>query len=564
MFRPAALILAAALTLVGCTDGAAGPQVTPTPAASEGSTAAPDPAVAIAAAVRPGTYPTTSATYRLDDLQIDGVPRPVEVQGHVVGPVGAPGRLPLVLFLHGYNGSCWRESDGDSSGDWPCAEGFEPIPHWQGFAYLQQRLASQGYLTVSLSGNGVNVLAGGWDEGGGSAARSALVRHHLDAWAEGGIPGTEEWPAVDAGSVLLVGHSRGGEGVDRAVADRPASAGWTVLGEVLIAPSGIDPVEQGTVPVVALTGYCDGDVGIAPGQMHVDRPTDPEVLRSSIIVDGANHNYFNTEWVPETSTVGGGADDAFNEAGEADPLCAPGAATRLSAAEQQEIAARVLGLAAAAFLRGVTPAADVLDGRLPLPVPDDEQVWVSAVGRGRTTLANDDGFSGQGTGGLTVEPCDGVSETEDPGDCGAFTGEGGSPHWPATYRDPEVRQYLELTWAETGGAARLELDEPLDLGTAAGIEARVAVAAGGPPVRFDVVLTDAAGATVTLPAAEELSALPEGTLMPTRRWGQRMFVPLDGAAGIDLTRVTGVALVPGSAPGRAWIIDVSALPRVGP
>jgi len=112
-----------------------------------------------------------------------------------------------------------------------------------------------------------------------------------------------------------------------------------------------------------------------------------------------------------------------------------------------------------------------------------------------------------------------------------------------------------------GGTARLELDEPLDLSTAAGIEARVALAAGGPPVGFEVVLTDADGAAVTLPAAEELSALPQGTLMTTRRWGQRLFASLAGAAGVDLSRITGIALAPGSAPGQAWIIDVSALPR---
>lgn len=508
----------------------------------------------------PGPFDTLESTYRLEDLAIEGLARRVEVEGHVVGPVGAEDPLPLVVLLHGYNGSCWRADDGSSTADWPCPRGYEPIPHWQGFSYLQERLASQGYLTVSLSANGVNVLATDRSRGAGAPERSALVRHHLDSWAAGDIPGLDAWPAVDADSVLLVGHSRGGDGVDRAIADRPSGADWTVRGEVLIAPSGIATLPSGSVPVVAMTGYCDGDVGIAPGQFAVDRPTDPALLRSSIIVGGANHNFFNSEWVPQTSTVPGGADDAYDEAAEVDRLCTPGSTTRLSAGEQQDVAAAVLGLSAAALLRDDSAAADVLDGRVPIPLADDAQVWVSATGRGRTTLAHDTDYGGMGTGGMMVEPCDGVSETEDPGACGRLTGEGTSVHWPDAYRDPEVRRFLELTWSTPGGAAVLDLAEPLDLSRSEAVEARIAMAPEGPPVRFEVVLTDASGASASLPSTHELVALPEGSLIRSRRWGQRMLAPLEDAVGVDLTRVTRVSLVPGSGPGRAWIIDISALP----
>lgn len=557
-----ALALAVAPGLAGCTqsDDGASPSGSPTGSAS------PDAAAIVAAAVAPGPYAVEDAEYELDDLTIPGLPRPVEVWGHVVGPQGATGPLPLVVLLHGYNGSCWNPDTGDTTADWPCGQGFQPIPSLKGFEYLQQRLASQGYLTASVSAHGVNVMATDMGDDAGAEARAALIDRHLDAWAGGeltDVPGLAAWPEVDASTVMLVGHSRGGEGVDRAVAERDADSGWTVRGEVLIAPTAFEPAARGTVPVVAFTGTCDGDVGPGPGQRYVDRPHDPAVLRSSILLQGANHNFFNGEWVPGQSTVPTDADDVFGEDNRAEPACVPGAPTRLTAAEQQDVAARVVGLAAAAFLRGQGPAADVLDGRVALPVAGSARVWVSALGRGRTTLVNGTDLSGAAEGPMEVEECNGVSETEDPKDCGSFSGEGSSVHWPGAYRDPEVRPYLELTWKRAGGAAQLTPAEPLDLTAASGVEARIVVAPDGSPAGLAVTITDAAGASAELPATT-LTAFPEGERTPYRRWGQRLFAPLDGAAGVDLARIVRVDLVATSETGHAWLIDLSAPPASPP
>jgi hypothetical protein len=43
-----------------------------------------------------------------------------------------------------------------------------------------------------------------------------------------------------------------------------------------------------------------------------------------------------------------------------------------------------------------------------------------------------------------------------------------------------------------------------------------------------------------------------------------MFVPLTGATDLDLARVTRISLVPRTAPGHVWVIDVSALPQDPP
>ncbi len=444
-------------------------------------------------AVAAGTFATAQADYRLPDLAIPSLPVPVEVEGHVIGPVDAPGALPLVVILHGFIGSCWNPSTGDSSGDWPCKEGFEPIPNAAGFGYLQERLASQGYLTVSLSANGVNVQATDMGGDAGAQERAALVSHHLDAWAAGSVPGMTQWPDVDSESVMLIGHSRGGEGMDRTSTDRPETAGWSIAGEVLLAPTAFEPAAESVVPVLTVTGYCDGDVGPAGAQRYVDRPGGVDQLRSAVIVGGANHNFFNTEWVPGTNTVPGAFDDAFHENGEADPMCVPDAPTRLSAAEQQDAAARLVGLAAAAFLRDDASSADVLDGRTPVPGTGDTDIRISALGRGRTTLVNDSDFTGSGSGPMDVSECVGTSETEDPNDCGAFTGEGVSVHWPDAWRNLPADTYLSLQWSQPGGSVRLELKEPLDLTDAAGVEARLAVVPAGPPVQTDIVITDADG-----------------------------------------------------------------------
>jgi hypothetical protein len=558
-------LLLAGLALAGCTTEPGDEATVPPGTASASATVdpTPDDAAAVAAAVAPGPFRTTETSYALPDLGIPDLPVPVEVEGVVVGPVDAPGPLPLVVLMHGYSGSCWRASDGSTSADWPCPDDFEPIPSLNGFDYLQQRLASQGYLTVSVSANGVNVAPRTMGEDAGRTARSALIRHHLDAWASGEVTEAADW-TVDPQSVLLVGHSRGGEGVDQAVADRPDDADWRVRGEVLIAPTGFNPAERSSVPVVALAGYCDGDVGPGLGQRYVDRPADPTLLRSAVIVDGANHNYFNTEWTPGTATVPGAGDDAVDESGTIDPMCQEGSAGRLTAAEQQEVAARILGLAAAAFLRADAGAADVLDGRVAVPTADDEVVRVSAVGRGRTTVAQGAGFSGRGVAPVQVVLCTGTSETEDPDDCGRFSGEGRSMHWPAEYRGLDAAQFVEATWTEPGGSIDLDLAEPLDLSTAAGIEARIAAEPDGAPVGVEVVLTDAAGVSAALAEVGEVPAFPDGQIIPSRRWGQRMFVPLTGATDLDLTRVTRISLMPRTAPGHVWVIDVSALPQDPP
>ncbi len=143
----------------------------------------------------PGRYRTVTGEYDLAGVRLPEFPADVEMRGVVVAPRGAPGARPLALFVHGRHTVCYRGTDEDVPQEWPCPAGTEPIPSHRGYLRAQQLLASQGYVTVSISANGIN----GQDflvEDGGAQARSTLVRLHLARWADWAGAGRPAAPAI--------------------------------------------------------------------------------------------------------------------------------------------------------------------------------------------------------------------------------------------------------------------------------------------------------------------------------------------------------------------------------
>jgi hypothetical protein len=136
----------------------------------------------------PGPYRTVSGEYELKSVKLPDFPEPVEMRAAVVAPAGAQGKRPLALFLHGRHPTCYTGGpDGEFLGDWPCPTDSKPLPSHRGYLHDQKLLASQGYVTVSISANGIN----GQDfaaEDGGAQARSSLVRQHLAAGPTGRAP----------------------------------------------------------------------------------------------------------------------------------------------------------------------------------------------------------------------------------------------------------------------------------------------------------------------------------------------------------------------------------------
>ncbi|MGW4144815.1 hypothetical protein ACWELV_50485, partial [Streptomyces mirabilis] len=332
---------------------------------------------------RPGGYRTVTGEYHLDPVKLPGFARPVEMQAVVVAPTGATGRRPLALFLHGRHATCFKPggSEDDVTLEWPCSAGTQPIPSHRGYLTDQKLLASQGYVTVSISANGINGQDGDVEDGG-AQARSSLVRQHLARWAGWAAhPSTAPAAVPDAAKadlsrVLLVGHSRGGEGVNRAAMDSlyppPAAQDgyrgpvrWKIRGTVLIGPTifGQNPVAD--VPSTTILPGCDGDVSDLQGEVYVDgtrgvgRGT---ALHSAVYVVGADHNFFNTEWTPGKSEAPSFDDFWDDPEQRPDPVCSTGARTRLTADQQHQAGATYIAAAARLFVAGDDRVRPLLDG----------------------------------------------------------------------------------------------------------------------------------------------------------------------------------------------------------
>src|SRR5262245_34078380 len=184
-------------------------------------------------ATAPGPFTTTSSEYKLPPTNDDLVAPQVvtELWARIYRPANlnnAP--HPLLIFLHGNHATCGRfEGAGPGRFDinvqytftGTCPPGFVVVPSHAGYTYLADRLASWGYIVVSINANrGVNAAPGVEGDGGLNLRRGRLVLKHLQRLSEwstaGGAPaslGFDVRGTLDFSHVGMLGHSRGGEGV---------------------------------------------------------------------------------------------------------------------------------------------------------------------------------------------------------------------------------------------------------------------------------------------------------------------------------------------------------------
>jgi hypothetical protein len=536
---------------------------------------------------KPGSYRTTTGEYDLAPVRLPEFPEPVEMRAVVVAPKGATGERPLALFLHGRHSTCYKADD--VTGDWPCPAGTKPIPSYRGYLRDQRLLASQGYVTVSVSANGIN--AQDYDsEDGGAQARSSLVRQHLARWADwaehpASAPAVvRDAPKADLSRVLLVGHSRGGEGVNRAAMDSlyppPAAQDgyhgpvrWHIRGTVLIGPTifGQNPVAD--VPSATILPGCDGDVSDLQGEVFVDGTrsvSGGRALHSAVYVIGANHNFFNTQWTPGQAQAPS-EDDFYNDPDQRDPVCSPGTATRLTANQQHQAGSTYIAAAARLFVAGDDRVRPLLDGSgKRAPSADPARVLTHAVGANRAG-----GFLPDGK--VTVSGAR-LCSAVDPDAHVACLGpdaKGASPHFAQWDTDREVgRRALALNWSAAGSTAKLRPGTPVGLAGAKDLTLRVIVPPNSTGTKLDVALTDGHGKRAAL-GRVQVDGLP-GSERTTSYWGREVRVPLTAAsrAGLDLKHVKSLDLTPRSSRGRAWLMDAwgwrpgtpavreAALPRV--
>lgn len=330
-----AIATAAAGLSIPPASASAAPKAVRTPVAQAPAVQAPDPSA-------PGPYKVETATYNLGGkaFKVRGFKGPIELAGVVHHPQRPAGKkLPLVVFLHGRHETCYK--DKAATGDWPCKRGYKAIPSYRGYDYIGRRLASRGYVVVSISANGINA-ADGEDKDDGMTVRGLLTQKHLDLWkgwaTRGGAPfGNRFRGAIDFNRVGTMGHSRGGEGVVRQY-EINASKGrpYGVQAVLPLAPTDFRRRVLTGVPMATLLPYCDGDVSDLQGVHYYDdaryRQAGDPAAKHTVTVMGANHNFFNTVWSP-SSRIPGASDDW---SGANTSSCHPKAATRLSEADQRK------------------------------------------------------------------------------------------------------------------------------------------------------------------------------------------------------------------------------------
>jgi hypothetical protein len=344
-------------TAVLTADVTAGPESAPQPVGADApSTDAPS----TSARLPNGPMQVATAEYDYGNRawQPPGLGGKVEIRADVHYPKGLPGGpYPLVLFLHGNHVTCFKGQSEDFR--WPCRPGWKPIPNYRGYDYIAGRLASFGFVVVSISTNGVNVLGSRLPDTG-MRQRGLLVERHIDLWRRwtnvgGGPFGSRFVGKIDLTRIGTMGHSRGGEGVLwNVIVDRHRTHPYDIKAMFEIAPVDFTRRFVNDVPTAVILPYCDGDVYDLQGVHTFDdaryaQPGDP-APKDTITVMGANHNFFNSIWTP-----GSGYPGAFDEG-------VPQCRSRLDAEQERRVGSVYVVDFFRRYLTGVTSFDPVLTG----------------------------------------------------------------------------------------------------------------------------------------------------------------------------------------------------------
>ncbi|MGL3198280.1 MULTISPECIES: hypothetical protein [Curtobacterium] len=546
----------------------AGPRETPAPLDS-------DPAAA-------GPYSVVRADYDLGDQAetIRGFAgRKGEMRAAVWLPSNAPGKRPVAVFLHGRHEAC--SGGTPSKTGWPCGKNQTVIPSSLGYTAAAQALASNGVVVVSISANAINALDGTYADDGGALARGQLVLDHLallqraDAGAEPRLS-AELVGKLDLQHVGLMGHSRGGDGVVRAAllnAQRKQPFG--IVSVMPLAPTDFGRTTLPDVDTAVVLPYCDGDVSDLQGQHFFDDSRTAygdDVLRSSVLVMGANHNFFNSVWTPATYPKAS-SDDWWDDT---DPVCGAKAkgTTRLSSSAQYAVGTSLVSGFFRLTLGGEQQFLPSFDGtgRVPSALGKaDLRVTASLPGSARRDLApfTQATAAVTTTGALRGTTCassDGTAVPASLPTCvsGATIAPDYVPAWLAPSVTATPALHVTPTGTATGGEVRVAVDPAEgDLSSYAALSLRL-TPDDGATTAADVSLrvTDATGATASVRLSDVSRAgalLPGSSSVPRKTLLQEARVPLASFAGVDTSSVRQVAIVVPKGKTGLLLSDLAAV-----
>ncbi len=542
------------------------------------------PAIAPDAALR-GAYQTLEQEYDFGRMSVadeqTGASYETDIHGYIRYPQDAPGPYPVLLFQHGRHQTC-ETGIGQLPvpvGDDNCpdlAPVITPADSYRGYDYLVDNLASHGYAVLSIDTNDINDHDGSASSGdAGALARAELILRHLDEFRQIDQAGGNGFDALrgrlDFSRVGLMGHSRGGEGVDKTVAVNAGRAQPHAIKAVFaLAPTDyngqvIAAADTGGVAFATLLPYCDGDVENLMGAYVYDASrlagTGP---RFQILAMGANHNYFNTVWTSDDWTIHGTAADAH---------CGTQASTQQRDTPEGQRALGQFFIASffRAFIGGETVFAAYWTGRSDVPAsacpdgvaPCDARYHLSVQPAPDARLlidaTLDDTALQTNMLGLPVR----FEGFGDFGWCAPSGADGGGCAVAAPTFSTAPQLYLN--WqaparytTELGGIDASAYDTlSLRVGVSHGDTAN---AVGQD---FEIVLTDTAGHAVRVGAAAHSRALfdPPGDAFDAggseKTTLNAVRVPLGAFTGIDLSRLQSLELAFGATPaGTVQLTDL--------
>jgi hypothetical protein len=531
---------------------------------------APDPGT-------PGPLAITREEYDFGDtaFQPSDFPGPVELRASIHYPTNlAGGPFPVIVFLHGRHATCFN-GGGAAFLEWPCTSNHQPIPSYKGYDYVSEVLASNGYIVVSVSANGVNAVDNAVFDLG-ALARAELMQKHLDILKQfnttGGAPfGTKFVGKLDLTRVGTMGHSRGGEGVVRHyILNNELGAPYGIKAVFPLAPVDFNRFVVNNAALNVLLPYCDGDVSDLQGVHFYDDarynvPGDQAPKHYELVM-GANHNFYNTIWSP-SSPFPGSANDwlAFVPGGNSDSQCGKGKdSRRLTEAQQRGTGLAYMTAFFRAYVGGETQFLPILTGDAPSPpsaqtsnlfvsyhAPDNPALRfdVNRLLNNTNLTTNTQGGAVTQTALTPYELCGGDAPQAQR--CLPDEPNARQPHTTPSARSPlRGLSQLKTGWNNLTGNYKNNL--PPSLGDVSGFQAlQFRVSVNFADVRntanlaqdFRVVLTDASGSSSSVRVSDVSGALffPPGSVGPVPKVVlNTVRVPLTAFGGVNLHNVRSV------------------------